>query len=290
MVTKAVIPAAGFGTRFLPATKSVPKELLPIVDTPVLQYVVEEAVASGITDILLVIGRTKRAIEEHFDRAPELERELEAKGKTEALESVRHPAGLARIQYVWQPEMRGLGDAVRLGRTFVGTDPFAVLLGDTLLESTCGRPVLGQLLDVREARGGGSVVALEEVPLEKVSRYGVIDGPLEPDGTVTVRGLVEKPSPAEAPSRRVIASRYVLEPEIFDCLDRTPPGKGGEIQLTDAMRLLLQRRPMAGCMIRGIRHDAGNKLDYLKTNIHYALQRPDMREPLLAYLRDIVRD
>jgi UTP--glucose-1-phosphate uridylyltransferase len=179
---------------------------------------------------------------------------------------------------------------VRLGRTFVGTDPFAVLLGDTLLESTCGRPVLGQLLDVREARGGGSVVALEEVPLEKVSRYGVIDGPLEPDGTVTVRGLVEKPSPAEAPSRRVIASRYVLEPEIFDCLDRTPPGKGGEIQLTDAMRLLLQRRPMAGCMIRGIRHDAGNKLDYLKTNIHYALQRPDMREPLLAYLRDIVRD
>lgn len=289
-VRKAVIPAAGFGTRFLPATKSVPKELLPIVDTPVLQYVVEEAVASGITDILLVISRTKRAIEEHFDRNAELERELELKGKLEALEAVRRPAGLASIQYVWQPEMRGLGDAIRLGRTFVGDEPFAILLGDTLLESTCDRPVLRQLLDVRDARGG-SVIALEEVPLEKVSRYGVIDGPLDADGVVTVRGLVEKPKPEEAPSRRVIASRYVLEPGIFECLDRTPPGKGGEIQLTDAMKLLLQSgAAMSGCMIRGLRHDAGNKLDYIKTNIHYGLQRPDIRDGLLDYLRKVVRE
>lgn len=289
MVAKAVIPAAGFGTRLLPASKAVPKELLPVVDKPVLQYVVEEAVASGITDILLVISRSKRAIEEHFDRNAELERDLESKGKLEALESIRLPTRLARIQYVWQQEMRGLGDAVRMARTFVGGDPFAILMGDTLLESTCDRPVLRQILDAREARGGGSVVALEEVPLEKVSRYGVIDGSLDPDGLVTIRGLVEKPSPEEAPSRRVIASRYVLEPEIFDCLDRTPPGKGGEIQLTDAMRMLLATRPMTGCPIRGIRHDAGNRLDFLKTNIHYALQRPDLREPLLAYLRDIVK-
>lgn len=289
MVRKAVIPAAGLGTRFLPATKSVPKELLPIVDTPVLQYVVEEAVASGITDILLVISRTKRAIEEHFDFNAELEHELESKGKLEALEAVRKPTKLASIQYVWQPEMRGLGDAIRMARTFVGNEPFAILLGDTLLESTCERPVLQQLLDVREKRGGGSVVALEEVPLEKVSRYGVVDGPLEADGAVTVRGLVEKPRPEEAPSRRVIASRYVLEPAIFECLDRTKPGKGGEIQLTDAMKLLLQTgAALAGCPIQGLRHDAGNKLDFIKTNIHYAMQRPELRESLLSYMKGIV--
>ncbi len=282
-VRKAVIPAAGFGTRFLPATKSQPKEMLTIVDTPVIQYVVEEAVASGITDILMIIGKGKRAIEEHFDRSLELEAELEAKQKFTELDAIRRISELANIHFVWQKEMRGLGDAIRHARDHVNNEPFAVLLGDTLLQSATDAPVTRQLLDVFE-RYGESVVALEEVPLEKVSRYGVVDGSPLTENVVLVRDLIEKPSPAEAPSNLVVASRYVLTPEIFGHLESLPPGKHGEIQLTDAMRAQLRDRVMYGLRFAGRRHDAGNKLDFLKTNLLYALERPDLHGPLREFI------
>ncbi len=282
-VRKAVIPAAGFGTRFLPATKSQPKEMLTIVDTPVIQYVVEEAVASGITDILMIIGRGKRAIEEHFDRSLELEAELEAKQKTAELAALRRISELANIHFIWQKEMRGLGDAIRHARDHVNHEPFAVLLGDTLLQPANGVPATRQLMDVYE-RYGESVVALEEVSLEKVSRYGVVDGSPVTDSVVLVRDLIEKPSPAEAPSNLAVASRYVLTPEIFKHLEALPPGKNGEIQLTDAMRAQLRTRAMYGLRFDGKRHDAGNKLDFLKTNLLYALERPDLRAPLREFI------
>ena len=276
-ITKAVIPAAGFGTRFLPATKSQPKEMLPIVDTPVIQYVVEEAVASGITDILMVIGRGKRAIEEHFDRSFELEWELEAKGRIRELETIRRISSLANIHFVWQKQMLGLGDAIRCAEAHVGDQPFAVLLGDTLMQGEV--PATRQLLDVY-ARTGTCVVALEEVPLARVQRYGVIVGE-RLDGPVwRIRDLVEKPAPEEAPSRLVVASRYVLVPAIFQALAQIRPGKGGEIQLTDALRMLARQAPLHGCQVASIRHDAGNNLDFIKTNIHYALARDDLKEAL----------
>ena len=286
-VRKALILAAGFGTRFLPATKSQPKEMLPIVDTPVIQHVVEEAVDSGITDILMVIGRGKRAIEEHFDRSFELEAQLEANGKAEALDAIRHISELADIHFVWQKEMNGLGDAVACGRHHIGNEPFAVLLGDTVMSSDAPeRPVTRQLLDVFEQQGG-SVVALEEVGRERVSRYGVIDGDAIGDGVYRIRDLVEKPSPEEAPSNLVVASRYVLTPEIFDCLEVTPRGKNNEVQLTDAMHLLLEKQAMFGLHFKGKRYDVGNKLDFIKTNIEFALKDSHLRGELLAFIRDV---
>ena len=276
MIKKAVIPAAGFGTRFLPATKSQPKEMLPIVDKPVIQYVIEEAVASGITDILMVIGRGKRAIEEHFDRSFELEVELEAKGKLAELEVVRSISRLANIHFVWQKQMLGLGDAIRCARQHVGDSPFAVLLGDTLMQGD--KPATAQLLEVYD-RYGESVVALEEVPPEKVSRYGVVDGSPIDGRTYLVRDMVEKPSPEEAPSNLAVASRYVLTPDIFAHLDAVKPGKNGEIQLTDALRRQVRHRAIYGCRVDSVRHDAGNKLGFLTTNVLYALGRDDLREP-----------
>lgn len=287
-IRKAVIPAAGFGTRFLPATKALPKEMLPIVDVPVVQYVVEEAVASGIDDLLIVIGRGKRALEEHFDRNVELELELEAKGKFEKLDAVKRLGDLANIHFVWQKQMLGLGDAIRCAECHVGDEPFAILLGDTLLQSTSGVPATRQLIEQYE-RVGTSVVALEEVPLERVSRYGVIKGKAIDDKLWSVSDLVEKPSPEEAPSRLVIASRYILTPDIFADLHSVKPGKGGEIQLTDALRAQAHRAPIHGCKVSAIRHDAGNALGFLKTNILYALERPDLREPLKVFLREAVR-
>lgn len=282
-VRKAVIPAAGFGTRFLPATKSQPKEMLTVVDTPVIQYVVEEAVASGITDILMIIGKGKRAIEEHFDRSFELEAELAAKKKDKELAAIRRISELANIHFVWQKELRGLGDAVLHARDHVGNEPFVVLLGDTLLQSSTDVPVTRQLLDVFD-RYQESVVALEEVAMEKVSRYGVVDGTPMADGVLLVRDFVEKPSPEEAPSNLVIASRYVFTPEIFEHLEKLPPGKNGEIQLTDAMRLQVRQRAMYGLRFAGRRHDAGNRLDFLKTNILYALERPDLHDKLAEFI------
>jgi UTP--glucose-1-phosphate uridylyltransferase len=287
MIRKAVIPAAGFGTRFLPATKSQPKEMLPIVDKPAIQYVVEEAVASGITDILMVIGRGKRAIEEHFDRNFELESELEAKGRASELEAIRRISDLADIHFVWQKELRGLGDAVSCARHHVGGEPFAVLLGDTLVNSP--RPVTAQLAEVFD-RYGESVVALEEVEESKLRRYGVISGSAIADGVYLIRDFIEKPSVAEAPSRLAIAARYVLTPEIFECIDRTTPGRNNEIQLTDAMRRLVAARAMYGLKFEGRRYDVGDKVDYVKTNVLYAMMREDMRGEMGEFIRALAAE
>jgi UTP--glucose-1-phosphate uridylyltransferase len=288
MIRKAVIPAAGFGTRFLPATKSQPKEMLPVVDTPVIQYVVEEAVASGIRDIIIVIGRGKRAIEEYFDRNFELEGQLAEKGQSEMLAQIRHISNLADVHFVWQKELNGLGDAVYCARHHIGDEPFAVLLGDTILDAEKA-PVTSQLIGVYD-RYGESVVALEAVAWERVSRYGVIDGEPVGEGVMRVRDFVEKPPRDEAPSNLVIASRYVLTPDIFDCIARTPRGKNNEIQLTDAMRLLLKTRTMYGLQFSGHRYDAGNKLDFLKTNIAFGLKHDDMRAELIAHLKQLASE
>ncbi|MHB0937023.1 MAG: UTP--glucose-1-phosphate uridylyltransferase GalU [Armatimonadota bacterium] len=284
IIRKAVIPAAGFGTRFLPASKSQPKEMLPVVDTPTIQYVVEEAAASGITDILMIIGKSKRAIEEHFDRSTDLERELEAHGKFEELEAIRRISDLANIHFVWQKELKGLGNAVSYARDHVGSEPFLVLLGDAILDSP--RPVARQLMEVYE-RYREPVVALEQVERDKVSRYGVIDGKPVTDGLYLVEDFVEKPSPEDAPSTLVIAGRYIFTSEIFDFIDRTTPGKNGEIQLTDAMHLMVATRAMYGLHFQGKRYDIGNKLDYLKTNIELGLKRPDMAEELKAFIKGL---
>lgn len=285
MITKAVIPAAGFGTRFLPATKASPKEMLPIVDTPVIQYVVEEAVASGITDILMVIGKGKRTLEEHFDRSFELELELEAKGKLKELEKIRAISRLANIHFVWQREMLGLGDAIRCARHHVGNTAFAVLLGDTLMQSQTDVPATRQIMEVHE-RFGGCVVALEEVPMERVSRYGVIRGELVGDRTYRVDDLIEKPSPEEAPSNLAVASRYVLTPDIFAYIDAAKPGKGGEIQITDALRMrTAAHHAMHGYRVQARRHDVGNTLDFIKTNILYGLARDDIASALGEFIR-----
>jgi UTP--glucose-1-phosphate uridylyltransferase len=286
MIRKAVIPAAGFGTRFLPASKSQPKEMLPIVDTPTIQYVVEEAAQAGIRDILMVIGKGKRAIEEHFDRNFELEAELEAKGKKAELRMIRRISDLANIHFVWQKELRGLGDAVACARDHVGGEPFAVLLGDTVMDGP--RPVIRQLMDVFD-RYQESVVAVEAVERSKISRYGCIDGRRVADNLYLLKDFVEKPTPAEAPSNLVIAGRYVFTPDIFDHIERIGRGKNNEIQLTDAMRQLVQARAMYALKFDGCRHDIGNKLDFLKTNILFGLKQPDLERELRSFIRSLGR-
>ena len=289
-VTKAVIPAAGFGTRFLPATKSVPKEMLPVVDTPTIQYVVEECVESGITDILMVIGRGKRALEEHFYSSEELEKRLEATGQVTLLENVRYISEMANVHFVWQKELNGLGDAVSHGRTFVGNDPFALLLGDTILRPTDStKPILRQMMEVHETKKA-SVVALEEVARDKVSRYGIAGGTGITDNILTLDQLVEKPSPEEAPSNLAVAGRYIFQPEILDYLSRTPRGKNNEIQLTDAMAEMLKDHGMYGFRFAGKRYDIGNKLDFIKTNIELGLAHDDISEELAAYLKNIAAE
>ena len=279
---KAVIPAAGFGTRFLPFTKSVPKELIPIVDKPVIQYVVEEAVESGIDDILIIISAGKESICQHFNPQFELEQRLESSGKKQLLDGIRSIGKGARIQYVYQQELDGLGGALRYARNFAAGEPVAVLLGDNV---TVGdQPVLSELLAVFRERQA-SVVAVEEVPHEKVHKYGVIDGISADNYIYELRDLVEKPDPASAPSNLVVASRYVFTPEIFEELDRTPRGKNNEIQVTDAMRSLLKRQSMYAVKIKGRRFDAGDKLSFLLTTLEFALKRPEYREPLLDFFR-----
>jgi UTP--glucose-1-phosphate uridylyltransferase len=281
-IRKAIIPAAGFGTRFLPATKSQPKEMLPIVDTPVIQYVVEEAVASGITDILMVIGKGKRAIEEHFDRSFQLEDQLARQKKTEELEAIRRISDMAEIHFVWQKEMKGLGHAVLCGLHHVGNEPFAVLLGDTVIAAE--EPATKQLIDVYN-HYHSSVVVLEEVEPEKVSRYGVLKGRDMGDGLYQVEDFVEKPSMDEAPSNLVFAGRYVFTPAIFRYLETTPPDKGGEIQLTDAMRAMVKNQAMYGKKLRGKRYDIGNKEGFIKTNIEFGLEDDEIRDQLRAYIK-----
>ncbi|MFN2350385.1 MAG: UTP--glucose-1-phosphate uridylyltransferase GalU [Kiritimatiellia bacterium] len=285
MIRKAVIPAAGFGTRFLPASKSQPKEMLPIVDTPTIQYVVEEAVAAGITDILMIIGKGKRAIEEHFDRNFDLEQELEGKGKEAELAMIRRVSSIANVHFVWQKELNGLGDAVSYARCHIGDEPFALLLGDTIVESDS--PVTSQLLQVFE-RYQESVVALEEVPMERVSRYGIMSGRSVAENLYMIDDFIEKPDMDEAPSNLAIAGRYIFTPEIFDAIAEVPPGKNNEIQLTDAMRLLVKTRAMYGWRFQGARYDIGNKLDFIKTNLVFGLKRPDMGDDLRAFIRELV--
>jgi UTP--glucose-1-phosphate uridylyltransferase len=286
VIRKAVIPAAGFGTRFLPASKSQPKEMLPIVDTPTIQYVVEEAAAAGIRDILMVIGKGKRAIEEHFDRNFELEAELVAKGKKSELRAIRRISEHANIHFVWQKELKGLGDAVACAKDHVGQEPFAVLLGDTVMDYRT--PVIRQLMDVFE-RYQESVVAVEAVERAKLSRYGCIAGKRVGDGLYLLRDFIEKPTAAEAPSNLVIAGRYVFTPDIFTHIERVGRGKNNEIQLTDAMRLMVRSRAMYALRFEGTRFDVGNKLDFLKTNMIFGLKQPDMARELRAFMRGLGR-
>ena len=279
-VRKAIIPAAGLGTRFLPMTKAIPKEMLPVVDKPVIQYVVEECVESGIEEILIVIGSGKRAIEEHFGRSAEFERELVERGKLEISHEIRRISEMANIHYVWQSELKGLGDAVLCGKAFCGDEPFALLLGDTIVESADpDRPVLRQLLEIHDEQDA-SVVALEEVPDEKVSRYGIAGGSEIRDGLIKIDRLVEKPSKEEKPSNLAIASRYLFQPEIFASLKQTQRGKNNEIQLTDAMSSLLSQHNIYGLSFKGRRYDISNKLDFLKTNFEFGLKSHDLADEL----------
>ena len=282
MVKKAVIPAAGLGTRMLPAAKAVPKEMLPIVDRPTIQYVVEECASAGVDDVLLVTSKDKRALEDHFDRHRELEQRLAAGGKQALLDSVNELMARVRTHAVRQQEQRGLGDAVLCAREHVGNEPFLCLLGDAVFS---GEPAPAQQLVDLHRELGGSVIGLEEVPLEKVSRYGVIAGKEIRPGVWQVQGLVEKPRPEDAPSRLVIAARYILSPGVFECLARTKPGVGGEIQLTDALRTLLEKEPVHGVLLGAKRHDIGNPVDWLKTNLVFARARPDV----WAQLEETVR-
>ena len=261
-----------------------------MVDTPTIQYVVEECVKSGITDILMVIGRGKRALEEHFYSSEELEKRLEATGQVTLLENVRYISEMANIHFVWQKELNGLGDAVSHGRTFVGNDPFALLLGDTILRPTDStKPILRQMMEVHETKKA-SVVALEEVARDKVSRYGIAGGTGITDNILTLDQLVEKPSPEEAPSNLAVAARYIFQPEILDYLSRTPRGKNNEIQLTDAMAEMLKDHGMYGFRFAGKRYDIGNKLDFIKTNIELGLAHDDISEELAAYLKNIAAE
>lgn len=284
-VRKAVIPAAGLGTRFLPASKAQPKEMLPLVDTPCIQYVVEEAVRVGIRDILIITGRGKRALEDHFDRSFELEHYLEAAGKTAELAEVRRIADMADIHYVRQGEPRGLGHAISIARQHVGTEPFVVLLADDIMDPEVG--VLEGMLAAFE-RHGRSVVALKSVDPAEISHYGCAKAePVEPS-LVRIDELIEKPSTAEAPSNLAVMGRYVFTPEIFDVLERVQPGKAGEIQLTDAMRLLLRHQTVYGYTFERGRYDTGNKLDYLCATVELALRRPDLGPAFRKALIELV--
>jgi UTP--glucose-1-phosphate uridylyltransferase len=280
VIRKAVFPAAGLGTRFLPATKAQPKEMLPLVDKPIIQYGVEEAVASGVANIILVTGRGKNAIEDHFDVSVELETFLEARGKKELLAEVRKISNLINFSYVRQGEPLGLGHAVLVTRALVGDEPFAVILGDDVIDAT--PPALQQMINVfHEVQG--PVLAVERVPREDVSAYGIIDGEEIRPGVYQIRDLVEKPPRDEAPSDLAIIGRYILTPDIFPALEATQSDRTGEIQLTNGLRRLLKSRPMFGWRIDGVRHDSGNKLGFLKAVVYFALRRPDLGDHFRQY-------
>jgi UTP--glucose-1-phosphate uridylyltransferase len=281
-VRKAVFPVAGLGTRFLPATKASPKEMLPLIDKPLVQYVVEEAVASGIEQVLFITGRGKRTIEDHFDISVELEAHLYDKGKDRELSRVRGIAEMVEIFYVRQRQALGLGHAILCAKDFIGDEPFAVLLGDDIIDSQT--PCLRQLLDVFEERHA-SVLALEKVPMENISSYGCVRATPLSERVFDVQDMVEKPSRAEAPSDMAIIGRYVLTPRIFGILEQQEPGKGGEIQLTDAILKLTREEKVYGCLFEGLRHDCGDKLGFLKATVDMALKREEFRAEFEAYLR-----
>jgi UTP--glucose-1-phosphate uridylyltransferase len=283
-ITKAVFPAAGLGTRFLPATKASPKEMLPLVDKPLIQYVVEEAVASGIDEVVLVTGRHKRAIEDHFDVAFELEEDLKAKGKHKLLSEVQRIANLVTFCYIRQKKALGLGHAVLTAKRVVGDDPFAVLLGDDVIDAEV--PVLRQMMETYR-RYPAAILAIQKVPRSQTQHYGIIDAKKIEDGVYLVKDLVEKPSPEEAPSNLAIIGRYILTPEIFTALERTRPGKGGEIQLTDGLKLLMEKQPLYAFEFRGTRYDAGDKLGFLKATVEFGLKNPEFGEEFRDYLRKL---
>jgi len=285
VIRKAVFPAAGLGTRFLPATKAQPKEMLPLVDKPIIQYGVEEAVASGIDNIILVTGRGKNAIEDHFDVSVELESFLEARGKKEQLDEIRKISNLINFSYVRQGEPLGLGHAVLTTKLLVGDEPFAVILGDDVIDAD--PPAIRQMIDVFEELDG-PVLAIERVPRETVSSYGIIDAEQIRPGVYRIRDMVEKPPINEAPSDLAIIGRYVLTPDIFPALEKIGKDRTGEIQLTNGLRQLLKSRPIYGCQIDGVRHDTGNKLGFLKAVVYFALRRPDLAETFRDYLRTTI--
>lgn len=283
-IRKAIIPAAGLGTRFLPATKAQPKEMLPIVDKPSIQYIIEEAIASGIEDILVVTGRGKRSIEDHFDRSLELEQALRQAGKEDLLKLVHDISEMADIHYIRQKEPKGLGHAIYCARAFIGDEPFAVLLGDDIVYNE-GIPCLKQLMNIYETYPG-TILGCQHVEREAVSRYGVVDGEALGERIAQVHDLVEKPPVDKAPSTLAILGRYIITPRIFEILQHTAPGAGGEIQLTDALKELAQIEAMYAYEFEGIRYDVGNKLGYLQATVEYALRDPELNEPFARYLSE----
>ncbi|KGG79638.1 UTP--glucose-1-phosphate uridylyltransferase [Caloranaerobacter azorensis H53214] len=287
-VKKAIIPAAGLGTRFLPATKAQPKEMLPIVDKPTIQYIIEEAIKSGIEDILIITGRNKRAIEDHFDKSVELELTLEKKGKKELLHLVQDISNMVNIHYIRQKEPRGLGHAIYCAKSFIKDEPFAVLLGDDIVDSP-NKPCLKQLIDVYNEYKT-TILGVQEVAKEDVSKYGIVSGMHIEDGVYKVKDLVEKPPVEKAPSNIAILGRYIITPEIFEILENTKPGAGGEIQLTDALKELAKKQAMYAYVFEGKRYDVGNKLGFLQATVEFALKREDLRDDFRAYLLDLLED
>jgi UTP--glucose-1-phosphate uridylyltransferase len=287
MVKKAVIPAAGLGTNFLPATKAQSKEMLPIIATPAIQYVVEEAIDSGIDDILIIIGKGKRAIEDHFDRNPTLESYLKDKKLSEKYHEIRRIGDMANIHFIRQKETNGLGDAIKYAQQHVGNEPFALLLGDTVIDSVI--PVTQQLIDIHE-QYRHSIVAVESVSEEYVSRFGIIDGNKVSDSLWSLTNLVEKPEIDKTPSNLAIAGRYILTPEIFKSIEDTLPDKNNEIQLTDALQLLLQKEDIYAYKIEGKRYDLGTKMDYLKTIVEFSINQKDISKEFIAYLKEIIKN
>jgi len=286
-VRKAIIPAAGLGTRFLPATKAQPKEMLPIVDKPTIQYIVEEAINSGIEDIIIISGRNKRAIEDHFDKSYELEHELAKKGDEELLELVRGISNLANIHYIRQKEAKGLGHAIYCAKSFIGNEPFAVLLGDDIVDSEV--PCLKQLIDVFNEYKT-TVIGVQPVNDEDVSKYGIVSCKQVDNRVYKVKDLVEKPDRENAPSNIAILGRYIITPLIFECLENVKPGKGGEIQLTDALKTLIGQEAMYAYDFIGKRYDVGNKLGFLQATVEFALKREDLNEEFTKYLKEIICD
>jgi len=284
-VRKAIIPAAGLGTRFLPATKAQPKEMLPIVDKPTIQYIVEEAIMSGIEDIIIISGRSKRAIEDHFDKSYELEQELKNKGKDQLLKEVQDISNLANIHYIRQKEAKGLGHAIYCAKSFIGNEPFAVLLGDDIVDSEV--PCIKQLIDVYNEYKT-TVLGVQPVSEEDVSKYGIVGGKPVDDRVYKVKDVVEKPDRENAPSNVAILGRYIITPQIFEHLENVKPGKGGEIQLTDALKSLIQHEAMYAYDFVGKRYDVGNKLGFLQATVEFALKREDLRDDFEAYLKKLL--
>jgi len=283
-IKKAIIPAAGLGTRFLPATKALPKEMLPIVDKPTMQYIIEEAIASGIEDILIITGRNKKSIEDHFDKSVELELELENKHKDNLLKQVRDISNMVNIHFIRQKEPKGLGHAINCARAFVGNEPFAVMLGDDIVDAKV--PCLKQLMDCYEDKNA-TILGVQEVENENVDKYGVVDGIQITDRVYKVNNLVEKPQIDLAPSNVAILGRYIITPEIFDILDNTKPGKGGEIQLTDALKTLAAKQEMYAYIFEGRRYDVGDKLGFLEATVEFALKRDELKGPFMEYLQTL---